>query len=371
MWFPLLQGVDVVINCAGVFQTVTAKAMWQIHYDGPKLLIEASMQTGVKHFIQLSALGIDLCDVGYATSKRALEDYLDTQNISSTVLRPSFVFGTGCYGGSALFRGLAGLPGILPLPGHGAQLLQPIHINDLAQVVLDVLPLTGKRQLGVAGAEKLSLRTLLNQLRAWLGFRHALNLSIPFILLRMTAMIGNFIPNSPLSSTGVEMMQIDNVLTPSQEKTLAATLSFQPRGFTQCLDTMTSHVQDRWQARLYFLRPCLRLSIAFIWLFSGIISLIGARNHAYPLLQQAGFTPLWQSLTLYGGAGIDILLGGATLFNFRLSWTGTLQCLLMVGYTAILSFILPDLWLDPFASLAKNLPLLAATGVMLAIQDPR
>lgn len=71
-WLPRLYGVDVVINCVGVFQA-TDKAMWQIHYHTPLVLFTAALEAGVKKIIHFSALSIDDVDVPYAKSKLALE----------------------------------------------------------------------------------------------------------------------------------------------------------------------------------------------------------------------------------------------------------------------------------------------------------
>jgi nucleoside-diphosphate-sugar epimerase len=98
-WQPHLQGIDVVINCVGVFQTRQEKTMWRIHYETPKALFSACVSQGVKKIIQISALGIDKVDVPYATSKLAADTYLQTLAIDSTIIRPGFVYGKGSYGG--------------------------------------------------------------------------------------------------------------------------------------------------------------------------------------------------------------------------------------------------------------------------------
>ena len=101
--------------------------MWNIHYEAPKAIFEACVEQGIKKIIQISALGIDKVDVPYAKSKLAIDNYLQTLDIDSTIVRPGLVYGKGAYGGSSLFRGLAGLPFILPMPGRAEQLQQPIH----------------------------------------------------------------------------------------------------------------------------------------------------------------------------------------------------------------------------------------------------
>ena len=60
---------------------------------------------------------------------------------------------------------------------------------------------------------------------------------------------------------------------------------------------------------------------------------------------------------LYLGATADITLGLLTTFspNKKL-WV--IQGLLIILYTLIISFWLPEFWLHPFGPILKNLPLL-------------
>lgn len=369
-WLPRLDNIDIVINCVGVFQAAY-RTMWQIHVDTPKALYDACQQANVKKIIHISALGIDKIDVPYATSKLAIETYLQQAEIDHTIIRPSFVYGEGAYGGSALFRGLASMPVILPLPGRADHLLQPIHVKDLAQIVCESISTPGKHLLCAVGKEKIDLKSLLIKLRGWLGFKKALNIRMPIIGLKIAGFFGNYIYNSPLSATGVKMMQLDNVATDEQQQTLYDNISFEPRGFSEGLESMVSSVENRWHARLYFLRPLLRLCIAFIWIFSGVISFVSAQSQGFLLLQATGIDPGWQATLLYGGASIDILLGLTTLFNYRLRMTGLWQTIFILTYTIIASVYFPTIWLSPLTPIAKNIPLLAATWIMMALEKSR
>lgn len=372
-WLPHLINVDVVINCVGVFQTIQEKTMWNIHYEAPKALFEACVLQGVKKIIQISALGVDKVDVPYAKSKLALDNHLQTLEIDSAILRPGLVYGKGSYGGSSLFRGLAGFPFIIPMPGRGAeQLQQPVHINDLTHIVEKTLTLPGKQILCVVGEEKISVKDLLVKLRHWLGFKKAWPLVVPDIFIRLGAKIGNYIPNSPLSETGVKMMTVDNTASKAEMQNLENEVHIKPRSFTHGLNGMVSSVQDRWHARLYFLRPLLRVSIAFIWIFSGIVSLLPVSSSlGIDLMTQAKIPSTFQPFVLYFFSTIDILLGLATLFNYRLLLTGFIQCVLILFYTAAISFYLPLYWLDPFAPVAKNIPLFVAILIMMALESER
>lgn len=369
-WLPHLKDIDIVINCVGVFQTTQEKTMWNIHFEAPKALFQACAQQGIKKVIQISALGIDKVDVPYATSKLAADEFLQTFNVPSTIIRPGLVYGKGAYGGTSLFRGFCGLPFIIPLPGRATQLQQPIHIDDLTSIVEKSLTLPGKQIICAVGQEKLTVKNVLIKLRAWLGFKKNYPISIPDIFIALGAKLGNFIPNSPLSETGIKMMAVDNMATQLEEENLHDLTQIKPRSFSEGLNGMVSSVQDRWHARLYFLRPLLRLSIAFIWIGSGIFSLVSSAS-SFDLMSQLKIPVSLQSMTLYSLCTLDILLGLATLFNYRLLLIGSLQCFFILLYTIILSFLVPMYWLQPLAPIAKNIPLLVSTFIMMALESER
>lgn len=371
-WLPQLHDVDVVINCVGVFQTTKKKTMWHIHFEAPKALFDACVQQGIKKIIQISALGVDQVDVPYAKSKLAADHYLNALPISSTIIRPSLVYGKGSYGGSSLFRGLAGLPFILPLPGRAQQLQQPIHIDDLTAIIEKSLTLSDKQLFYAVGEEKISVRNILIKLRSWLGFAKAWSLSIPNSFIKIGAKIGNFIPNSPMSETGIKMMEVDNIASEDELRHLINITHIKPRSFTNGLNGMVSSVQDRWHARLYFLRPLLRISIAFIWVFSGIVSSLPIMSSvSSDLMTQVRIPIHLQPLVLYSSCLVNILLGLATLFNYRLITAGLLQCFFIFIYTCIISFFIPIYWLHPFAPIAKNIPLLVSILIMMALESER
>jgi hypothetical protein len=47
------------------------------------------------------------------------------------------------------------------------------------------------------------------------------------------------------------------------------------------------------------------------------------------------------------------------------------QVAIMLAYMAVISIFLPEFWLHPFGPLIKNLPLLAATLIMLILEEEK
>lgn len=373
-WKNRLKGCDIVINCVGILYHPNNEIIWNVHYHTPKALFDACVVTGVKRIIQISALGVERAQVDYAKSKKAADDYLLTLPIPSIVLRPSVVYARGSYGGTSLFRGLAGFPLFIPIPGNGKQEMQPIHLHDLSKAILTLLtkPLTHSIILNAVGPKKEKFLNLLSTLRSWLGFKKVKTIDIPNWCIKSLSLLGNLIPYSTINTTSYSMLMQNNITSEEESKRFFDFIGFMPRNLQEGIYQEPSSVQDRWHARLYFLKPALRISIAFIWIFTAITSaFLFPKAAIYELMTKVGISAFWQSPLLYGTCLIDAILGIAMLGNYKLRQVYLAQFFLIVAYTLTLAFMLPILILDPFGPLIKNIPILLSILVLLAIESDK
>jgi hypothetical protein len=126
------------------------------------------------------------------------------------------------------------------------------------------------------------------------------------------------------------------------------------------------------QARLAWLLPLLRLSIALVWIVTGLLSFgLYPVQDSYALLARLGITGALAPLMLYGAAALDLALGVATLVLRRRVLLWWMQIALMLGYMVLITWALPEFWLHPFGPILKNLPMLVAVGLLLALEEPR
>jgi len=371
IWLQRLTNIDVVVNCVGILQSRKREDIDAIHYKTPRALFEACLKQN-KKIIHISALGADEgVDTAYAKTKLMLEKYISNSEGNWIILRPSLVYGAGSFGGTSLFRALVSLPWIIPIVGNGKQTFQPIHISDLArtiQIVVEKQNIT-KQTINVVGRLKVTLETLFIQLRHWLGFGKAKVIHIPLGLIKPIAYLGDWLADIPINMTSFKMLSYNNTADPDP---FIKTVGFEPIAFEQYLVENPSSTQDRWHARLYLLNPLLRITLGLLWVLSGLIPLFGIPDQTFfSIFSQIGITGISAKVAFYGSTGVDILLGMATLYNFKLKWVGSIQILLILFYTMVLSIWLPQAWLDPFVSLVKNFPILVATLVMITLSDPR
>ncbi len=97
-----------------------------------------------------------------------------------TILRPTMIYGdAGDRNLERLIRFMARSP-VVPLPGAGRALVQPVHVEDLGRAAVDALTSrsTARREYNLPGAEAAPLRDVVRHLGDLLG-RHPLLLSLP------------------------------------------------------------------------------------------------------------------------------------------------------------------------------------------------
>ena len=108
------------------------------------------------------------------------ERRIQESSLAWTILRPTMIYGTERDRNmSRLIRFLARAP-VVPLPGQGRALIQPVYVEDLARAVVSVLgvPSTALRGYNLPGREPTPLRELVGFLIERLGRRTPI-LSVP------------------------------------------------------------------------------------------------------------------------------------------------------------------------------------------------
>jgi uncharacterized protein YbjT (DUF2867 family) len=209
-WIPRLRGIDAVVNAVGVLRDSKAQPMSCLHDAVPRALFAAAAQSGIKRIVQISALGAGAgINTAYMQTKQAADDFLQTLHVDWAILRPSLIYGKD--GASTrMFMLLSHMP-LLMLPDGGRQILQPVHIDDVAQAVVNLLasdptspPL--RQIIECVGAESVTLAGLISSYRTQRGGKAPMVLAVPKIMLNSIAWLGDRIPALPVGSDTLAML---------------------------------------------------------------------------------------------------------------------------------------------------------------------
>lgn len=363
-----IKGQAVVINAAGLVRGQGGNSLEAVHAEGTDRLVQAARAAGVGRLIHFSALGASPDGpTGYQRTKGRAETVLaGTDGLDWCVLRPSVVIGRGGVSTQVL-SALA----VLPVPlriGPGTWTVQPVHIDDLADLVVRLVAMEGPlpRRIDLVGPEPMTTDALTSALRNWLGLPPRRFLAVPEPLLVAAALLAGPMASGPLNREVLAMLKAGNTADPEP---LAAALGRRPRPVAQALACHPATDADRLHARLHFVGPLLRVSLALLWILTGLFSFgLYPPEQSRILLAQVGLAGPLADIALYGGAALDLGLGLLLLAGWRPVAVGCAMLAAMAAFTAIAVRLPAVHWLHPFAPLLKNLPVAAAILAMLAME---
>ncbi|WP_353644384.1 SDR family oxidoreductase [Mesorhizobium sp. WSM2239] len=371
-WQSYLAGIDAVVNCAGVLQDSPRESTKGVHVEGIGALFAACEAAGIRRVIHFSAIGVDRGTVSeFSRTKLAGDEALMARDLDWVILRPSVVLGRNASGGSALFRGLAALPWLPVMPKSGP--LQVVQLDDILDTVsFFVNPLApAKCALELGGPEQLAMEDVVARYRAWMGWPAARTIMLPewaaATLYRLGDFAGSLGWRPAMRSTARKEIARGAVGDPRPWATMTG---IEPRSLTAALRAEPASVQERWYARLFFLKPVVFTIFPVFWLVTGIVSLTTGYDAGVDLMRRAGAGVL-AAPGVVAGALADILVGLAIAYRPTAKYGLYAALALSLFYLAAATILLPGLWSDPLGALVKIWPILALNLVALAILEER
>jgi len=177
--------VDIVYHLASQEALGARGNLLETDIQGTKNLVEAAQDADVDRFFFISHLGADRASAyPIMTAKAIAEDHIQKSSLDYTILRSGIVYGSNDRFTTNLARMIRSIPLIFLLPGQGDTLLQPLWIEDLANILLWSLDNDDTRQetYEIGGPEQISFRDIVVSMLHVMGInRHLLPVSIPLI----------------------------------------------------------------------------------------------------------------------------------------------------------------------------------------------
>lgn len=211
-----LKGIDTVIHTAAIAIEKGQASYEQINYRGTVNLVEAARQAGAERFINISQLGAapDL-PYRFLASKGKAQAYVAESGLKWTAFRPSTLFGPEDEFANTFARLVPLTPIIFPIVGTEESRFQPVWVGDVASAVLRALDdeATIHEEYELGGPEVLTLEEIERRTLQAVGARRWM-VPTPLPLLKVVvAAMEALLPNPPVTSSLLELLQISNITT--------------------------------------------------------------------------------------------------------------------------------------------------------------
>ena len=210
----LFKKADICINLIGIlFEQKKGNTFRNIHAIFPSLLAKLSKEYNLKHFIHLSALGINEAkDSNYASSKLEGENQILKNFPLATILRPSVVYSVDDNFTTNFMTLLNRLP-LFPLYYEGKTKFTPIHCSDLTDTIYHVISKNiYSKIIECGGPEILTLKEIIKKLLNLIGKKRIL-LPMPFPIAKLTAKIFELLPTPLITQDQLRLLKYDNILS--------------------------------------------------------------------------------------------------------------------------------------------------------------
>ena len=208
----LFEKADICINLVGIlFEKKGSGSFKAIHSLFPSILSKLCKEYNLKHFIHLSALGINEAkDSKYAISKLEGEKNILNNFPLTTILRPSVVFSSSDRFTTLFMTLIKRLP-IIPMYYNGQTRFMPIHCSDLTDIILHVvLKNVHSNIVECVGPETISFKEILERLQKQINKKRIL-LPLPLPLARISAKVFQILPKPLLTEDQLRLLKYQNV----------------------------------------------------------------------------------------------------------------------------------------------------------------
>ncbi|MFY9900250.1 MAG: complex I NDUFA9 subunit family protein [Xanthobacteraceae bacterium] len=204
---------DVVINLVGILFERGGQRFDAVMTAGAQTVARAAQATSAL-LVHVSAIGADeRSSSRYAQAKAAGERLVLAADQATIIVRPSIIFGPEDDFFNR-FAALARMAPALPLVGGGLTRMQPVFAGDAAEAIAKAVD--GDLRPGLVyelgGPAVRTFKELMQFVLATTQRRRLL-VPVPFALMKLQAMILQFLPKPPITPDQVELLKQNNVVS--------------------------------------------------------------------------------------------------------------------------------------------------------------
>jgi len=218
-WELSLAGCDAVLHLAATTGKAAPAEYERGIVEATRRLASAAQRAGVRHFVYVSSIAVRFADRAhypYADAKTRAERAVRESGVPATIVRPTIVAGPG----SPVMNGFAtlALAPFTPVFGDGQKRVAPIHVDDLAELLVEIAarePSAEPIELG--GPDVFTLDALLSGLRSAHGRGSVRLVHLPLAPIRalLAALEPALRPVLPLTAGQLATFANDGLPSPS------------------------------------------------------------------------------------------------------------------------------------------------------------
>ncbi len=175
-----LTGYDALINTYWV-RFNHKKFNHESAVENTKVLFDCAKKAGIKRIIHVSITNPSAeSDLEYFKGKGILENYLQNSGINYSIIRPAVLFGKQ----DILINNIAWMARHLPVFGvfgKGDYKLQPIHVDDFANIIINEINKTENAIINAIGPETFSYKDLVKSIMNILKIKKKVFNAPPYI----------------------------------------------------------------------------------------------------------------------------------------------------------------------------------------------
>ncbi len=208
----LFKKADICINLVGIlYEQKKGNTFKNIHTIFPSILAKLSKEYKLKHFIHLSALGInEAVDSEYAKSKLEGENEILKNFPLATILRPSIVYSVEDSFSTSFMTLLSRLP-VFPLYYNGKTRFAPIACSDLTDTIHHVISKNiYSKIIECVGPEIITFKEILERLLKLIEKKRIL-FPFPLPIAELSARFFELMPKPLLTRDQLKLLKYDNI----------------------------------------------------------------------------------------------------------------------------------------------------------------
>jgi uncharacterized protein YbjT (DUF2867 family) len=209
---------DVVINLVGILFERGRQRFDAVMAAGAQTVAQAAKAVAAP-LIHVSAIGADENSKShYARAKAQAERLVSSVHDRAIIVRPSIIFGPEDDFFNR-FAALARMSPALPLVGGGRTHMQPVFAGDVAEAIAKAVD--GDLRPGaiyeLGGPDVRTFKELMRFVLATTQRRRLL-IPVPFTLMKLQALVLQFLPKPPITPDQVELLKRDNTVSEDAER---------------------------------------------------------------------------------------------------------------------------------------------------------